>query len=158
MQKVKEYHGVALGPDAVAEILEAFRSVVTRAGVKIANEILNVDHDDSEWTYDSIAEFLAAYRKYRGGCSAILYCDNYELMALVSRQWARLAVSAPKGEDIETVFNVVERHAATSTKALPVIVATVGRPLVVFIGHGRSRDWRDLKDHLHDKHGIKVVA
>jgi hypothetical protein len=29
---------------------------------------------------------------------------------------------------------------------------------VVFVGHGRSTQWRDLKDHLHDKHGYKVEA
>ena len=29
---------------------------------------------------------------------------------------------------------------------------------VVFIGHGGSSQWRDLKDHLQDKHNIKVEA
>ncbi|AJI53870.1 TIR domain-containing protein [Francisella philomiragia] len=29
---------------------------------------------------------------------------------------------------------------------------------IVFIGHGRSKQWRDLKDHLHDKHGIQIEA
>ena len=28
----------------------------------------------------------------------------------------------------------------------------------IFIGHGRSSQWRDLKDHLHDQHGYDVVA
>jgi len=28
----------------------------------------------------------------------------------------------------------------------------------VFIGHGHNPAWRDLKDHLQDKHGIKVIA
>jgi predicted nucleotide-binding protein len=28
----------------------------------------------------------------------------------------------------------------------------------VFIGHGGSSHWRDLKDHLQDKHHIKVEA
>jgi predicted nucleotide-binding protein len=31
-------------------------------------------------------------------------------------------------------------------------------PSVIFIGHGRSSLWRDLKDHLQDQHGHKVVA
>lgn len=29
---------------------------------------------------------------------------------------------------------------------------------VVFIGHGRSNQWRDLKDHLKDQHNIEVMA
>lgn len=28
----------------------------------------------------------------------------------------------------------------------------------VFIGHGRDMQWRDLKDHLQEQHGFKVVA
>jgi predicted nucleotide-binding protein len=28
----------------------------------------------------------------------------------------------------------------------------------VFLGHGRSPVWRDLKDHLQDQHGLKVEA
>lgn len=31
-------------------------------------------------------------------------------------------------------------------------------PLKIFIGHGRSHDWRDLKDALHDHHGYDVEA
>lgn len=31
-------------------------------------------------------------------------------------------------------------------------------PLKIFIGHGRSHDWRDLKDALHDHHGFDVEA
>lgn len=28
----------------------------------------------------------------------------------------------------------------------------------MFIGHGRSPAWRDLKDHLQDKHHLEVIA
>jgi predicted nucleotide-binding protein len=31
-------------------------------------------------------------------------------------------------------------------------------PPRIFIGHGRSSEWRDLKDHLTDKHSYQVVA
>jgi predicted nucleotide-binding protein len=31
-------------------------------------------------------------------------------------------------------------------------------PPRVFIGHGRSQQWRDLKDHLHEQHGYSVEA
>ncbi|MCH8070271.1 MAG: nucleotide-binding protein [Candidatus Marinimicrobia bacterium] len=28
----------------------------------------------------------------------------------------------------------------------------------IFIGHGASPQWRDLKDHLHDQHGYDILA
>lgn len=31
-------------------------------------------------------------------------------------------------------------------------------PIRIFIGHGRSTEWRDLKDHLRDQHGYDVIA
>ena len=30
--------------------------------------------------------------------------------------------------------------------------------MTIFIGHGRNLQWRDLKDHLHEKHGFDVEA
>jgi predicted nucleotide-binding protein len=30
--------------------------------------------------------------------------------------------------------------------------------LQIFIGHGRNKLWRDIKDHLSEKHGFKVTA
>jgi hypothetical protein len=30
--------------------------------------------------------------------------------------------------------------------------------VVIFVGHGRSQLWRDLKDHLQDKHGYTIEA
>jgi len=32
------------------------------------------------------------------------------------------------------------------------------KPIKIFIGHGHNDQWRDLKDHLHEKHGFDVVA
>jgi len=31
-------------------------------------------------------------------------------------------------------------------------------PPNIFIGHGRNRDWEDLRDHLRDKHGFGIEA
>ncbi len=31
-------------------------------------------------------------------------------------------------------------------------------PPVIFVGHGRNTQWRDLKDHLHEQHGYDVQA
>ena len=34
----------------------------------------------------------------------------------------------------------------------------IQQPVKVFIGHGRSEQWRKLKDHLKDQHNVDVVA
>ena len=54
---------------------------------------------------------------------------------------------------IERVFDIFEADVEKSR--IPDEAITKPK---VFIGHGRSTLWRDLKDHLHDKHDYDVVA
>jgi predicted nucleotide-binding protein len=50
-----------------------------------------------------------------------------------------------------------ESPALTTTGSTPEAASREIRPKI-FIGHGRSVQWRDLKDHLTDKHGYQVNA
>jgi predicted nucleotide-binding protein len=54
---------------------------------------------------------------------------------------------------IEKVFDVFERNLIASKLPAPALPSPQ-----IFIGHGRSLPWRDLKDHLTDKHGYSVTA
>jgi predicted nucleotide-binding protein len=64
-------------------------------------------------------------------------------------------VKADARHEIETVFNIFEQQLGSSR--LPVSEKKRPKP-VIFIEHGRSNIWRDLKDHLQDKHGYQVEA
>jgi len=57
---------------------------------------------------------------------------------------------------VEAVFEVFEKHAPGC--ALPPAPRPQPEPPALFIGHGRSFQWRDLKDHLHEHHGYAVEA
>jgi len=118
---------------------------------------LSVEHDDSDWTYDSVEEFIADYRKFKGGAKFSLRGNLFGLSVLVQARNTRVAVSAPSRPDIESVFEVFEKNLSMSALP-PVTLAEAKITPTVFIGHGRNPMWRDLKDHLQDKHGIKVTA
>jgi predicted nucleotide-binding protein len=62
-------------------------------------------------------------------------------------------VAAKEPAQIKAVLNVFETHKEKSL--LPVETPKKKEP-VVFIGHGHSEDWKQLRDHLRDKHGIEV--
>jgi predicted nucleotide-binding protein len=64
-------------------------------------------------------------------------------------------VEAKEPAEIKAVLNVFETHKEKSL--LPVETATKKEP-VVFIGHGHSEDWKELRDHLRDMHGFEVEA
>jgi predicted nucleotide-binding protein len=65
-------------------------------------------------------------------------------------------VLAADREQIERVFAVFEEHADRCR--LPETTSPDKKKLKIFIGHGRSNQWKDLKDHLHEKHGYTVEA
>ena len=57
---------------------------------------------------------------------------------------------------IELVFEVFERYLKEAT--LPPEPQPNPPKPTIFIGHGGSSQWRDLKDHLQDQHGYAVTA
>jgi predicted nucleotide-binding protein len=63
-----------------------------------------------------------------------------------------VGVELPQRGQIEAVFEVLE--AVREDCFIP----SPQPPLRIFIGHCRSPQWRDLKDHLHEKHRLSVDA
>jgi len=56
------------------------------------------------------------------------------------------------------VFSVFEANAEKYRQPEPPKDEPPRPKVKVFIGHGRSPLWRDLKDHLHEQHGYDIEA
>jgi predicted nucleotide-binding protein len=69
---------------------------------------------------------------------------------------AFVEVEAASRSSVNHVFEIFEKHFAESR--LPELPEPPAPLPTVFVGHGRNPLWRELKDHLQDKHGIKVEA
>jgi predicted nucleotide-binding protein len=120
-----------------------------------------VEEGDEEWIFDQEAEFFAAYR--RAGVDQATYRLELNTPRRVLRLFYRngnalIEVEAASRSDVERVFEVFEAGAPTCRFPKDQREASLRESLVVFVGHGRSPQWRDLKDHLHEKHGYKVEA
>jgi predicted nucleotide-binding protein len=117
-----------------------------------------VDHDDAAWSYDNVEEFLADYRKYNGYAYAVLDGAVVNLDITAYKWQSTVSMKAPLRADIEAFFDVFEKNVeACKLPVVPSPPAAAAKP-VIFIGHGRSGLWRELKDHLQDKHGVSVEA
>lgn len=158
MKKDKEYPDTRFTAEALKEAVAVTREVAAREKFDLPNSLLRVEHDDSTWNYDTIEEFLADFRKYRG--SAMLFIFGVgapiELRVSFSRRDTSVSVTAPQRVEIEAVFDVFEKYSGASK--LPSVPSPPPASPLVFIGHGGSLAWRDLKDHLQDKHGIEIEA
>jgi len=123
--------------------------------------IMIVTGKDGRWTFDDREEFLSEY-KVESSALFVRRLSGYQLpdyhfqLSFNSSRFygssTEIGVEAASRREIETVFNIFEESVADSKLPEPVEIA---EPPVVFIGHGGSKLWRNLKDHLQDKHEYK---
>lgn len=156
MKKDKEYFNTRFSADVLRDAMQVTRERAERANVELDRTQLKVDHDDSSWHYDTVNEFFADFRKYSGYVYFSIYGNGFDLSVSFTTRTATVSMKAPTRVDIEAVFEVFEMRAAQSRLPQEPLPATPMPMPTVFIGHGRSQAWRDLKDHLHDKHGVPI--
>ena len=149
MQKIKDYSNTFFPSYVIKEAHDLFLSKLDKdKGIGIPSE-LTIKIGDETWDFDSIEEFLADYPK-SSYYQLVHFAQENRIMILGDNPGATtVLVKFTNRALIESVFQIFERNAESSkTSILP----------TVFIGHGRDPQWRELKDHLQDKHGIKVTA
>jgi hypothetical protein len=140
---------------------QAWEGLKEKAGQELLSppQTMQVEDAGATWKFDTADEFFAAYRPDIAGgrFDHIMKNPGYRLVATFQRFVSKTSISieAPSRPEIESIFNIFE-------DALPgSLLATSETPVqkpVIFIGHGRSVAWRDLKDHLQDKHDYVVSA
>lgn len=152
MEKSKTYPLAKFTADKIRNAID--NHIVRREGQKIdCYYYLNTGNES--WIFDDEYEYFAAYRvdhvdswikKTDAQYSIkIRYCKN---------QHTIISVKASSRGEIESVFAIFE-DSYHDSKIMNISAKT---PPSIFIGHGRSQQWRDLKDHLYDKHGYKIEA
>ena len=156
MKKNKEYFDTRFAANVLREAMQIARERAERANVKLSESLLKVNHNDSLWNYDTVDEFFADFRKYSDYAYFSIYGGEFHLSTSFTSRKSTVSMKAPTRVDIEAVFEVFEKHAAQS-KLPPESQPPKPMP-TVFIGHGQSHAWRDLKDHLQDKHGVPIEA
>jgi predicted nucleotide-binding protein len=160
MEKRKKYSLVKFPPEVIREAYASFCKLAESKDV-FKSDTLLVSRTKETWTLDSEDEF---YSEYRGDVESAEY-RRYQSNASFGLSYNRpfvhetiVSVRLPTRQAIETVFEVFEenypKYKLQEEQERKAILDLVK----VYIGHGRSLQWRDLKDHLQDKQGFKVIA
>ena len=167
-----EKHKTFFHSDFPAEVLqradEKLKGLAQGENLKFDYITLSVEHDDETWKYDTLTEFLTDYRRFGNQATytakvgtyylSVDVGDKYDKKTVTYTKGARITVQGPNRAKIEEIFAVFEESAAAArlpeppAPKVPKIVPTI------FIGHGRSLQWRELKDHLQEKHEYRVVT
>lgn len=155
MQKTKTYVQTRFPAEVVREATLELVRLCDSEKTRAKYLTLSVEHDESEWQYDALEEFLADYRIYRNDATLHLSVGIGTLVVWTNRTRARVNVQADSRGSVESVFAVFE--AARERSRIPDPPRPAPSP-VIFVGHGQSQLWRDLKDHLQEKHGHMIEA
>ena len=170
MRKSKKFYRTFFNAKVLSEALDALKNLRPLADGDTKLEFLRllVSTSDEEWQYDTFGEFLAGYRNAEyaylevqgpGPPSDIKLTVQFFLTVNGSAPVTKVSVDAPSRDLVESLFEVFEHGAAdcvvsnTADEALD----SHTRP-TIFVGHGPSALWKELKDHLQDLHHYPVEA
>jgi predicted nucleotide-binding protein len=156
LQKKKEYPGVKFSARAIRAAIDKCNELV---GKKATRPSFNVTVADESWEFDDLDEFLTAYSNESVLTSdfGIWWPDNEMLFGIyMDRTYTAVRVRHAARAPIEAVFSIFEEAPPADRISLP--PSANAADVTVFIGHGRNKQWEDLKQHLQDKHQLQVVS
>jgi len=178
MKKAKHYRNVKFSADVIKEALDKFtnemnKQVFDRTSKDgyfkdksdaetlsmFTRSHMSVTVGDEKWGHDSEEEFFADYRKDSTGAVLEKTIKQHEFRIQTFGDSIEVSVQSEERAQIESLFNVFEKNLSASK--LPEKATDSENELsnpTIFIGHSRSTIWRDLKDHLHEKHGYNIQA
>lgn len=154
-QKTQPFKWIKFDPDTVRRALAAAEELADEKAQMYYRRV----HMPGEviWDLDTSDEFFAEYRSDE--CTfADLHASLFQLTFsarfpdhTMFPPTSTIRIKLPTKAQVDRVFEIFESGKVQSLVASP----KPSEP-VPFIGHGRDQQWRDLRDHLRDKHRIEA--
>jgi predicted nucleotide-binding protein len=153
MKRTTRYPRTVFTAEAIKEATDEFDRQFRVAG-EPPTLSLNVAIDEDEWSHEFESEFFSDYRRNATQAALRRKHKTAELgLLLIDGRTTIVSVDAPERARIQAIFEIFARYAPMCQ--IPEPPKKTPR---IFIGHGRNDQCRDLKDHLHEKHGYDVEA
>lgn len=148
MEKTKKFKYGHFSADIIKQVFEKY--------FPEGEGYFRLERGEESWEYDDEREFFADYRKNHSNSSVRKRGKGIGIkISYTEYSYTTISVEADTRGNIESIFEVFEKYYPASIKEPP---QDDKKGPVIFIGHGQSQQWRDLKDHLSDKHGYKIEA
>ena len=173
LTKSKDYDRVIFSPEVINAAVDVIAINLPEEQSDLTRMTLHIElPSGEEWTHDNENEFFADYRKDFVHAVFEKSFGNWAATIEITA-WNRpqrlpthtnVRVRMPNRVDVERVFEVIEsnvekcRLPAPPRKRRPKSTKPPKPNVRIFVGHGQSPLWRDLKDHLHEKHSMSVEA
>jgi len=159
-EKTTTYERVIFTPQVIKEAVATVEKVIPQKRRQLTGLILDIRLSAKEaWSHDNEEEFFADYQKrfeYARFMKSYDYDHGGKIRISVHWPDTDISILMPSRSDVEKVFNILESNVDKCRLPEPPPKKRSKTKIKVFIGHGHNTQWRDLKDHLHDKQGFDV--
>jgi len=163
----REYTGTRFPAEVLKEAVAVFDEQVNPGGKGRRHLRMNVVLDDADRGHDDEQEFFADYRKssdnihyhrwYDGGGPLVISTSPYGSPSGPGPR-VEVHVEAERWPQILAVMDVFEANKQEAILPQESLREEEAEKPVLFIGHGPSDVWKELRDHLRDKHGFEIMA
>ena len=152
-KKTKHYEWVKFPEEAIREARRAFyESHGAESPTATGLRTVDISRNES-WRFDTDEEFFAEYRCDIRSASYEREYGGFKVdYGPLGIQVTIVSVELTSRASVEGVFSVFERWVDQGRIQQPKVTPTV------FIGHGHTDDWKELRDRLRDRHHLKVRA
>ncbi len=139
-------------------------TILNRASDRIKAELavsqLIVELNDESIETDDFSYFSSQYSKNIESAIAFFRSKDGNARITISFRSlnSRVSIQHENIPIIDELFLLFERELTSSKIDKYLTESEISRKINVFIGHGRDKNWRELKDHLTGKHGFNVTA
>lgn len=159
MQKEDHYHYTKFPSEVLKEASNQFLKRLKGSVLGSPGRTRSVQRGCQTWEFDDDSEFSAEYRKADVLVAQYsVYATNGTFSVTYRDKDTYVRVGLGTREEIESVYEILDSAAPKYTLPREEREKELKKSAVIFIGHGHSPQWRDLKDHLHEKHGFAVEA
>jgi predicted nucleotide-binding protein len=156
----KEWQRTYFPAAVIEEALKLFTEMFGTEAVRVTR---SVQSGGGTWDFDTFDEFFAEHRRPHASARLTIDTPGWAQQLSVSEyevlNRTTVTIKDADRSNIMKLANIFERAADAARRPEPPKPPPPPPPKPrVFVGHGRSPQWRDLKDHLHDLQGYDVEA
>lgn len=153
-EKKKNYKNVIFAPEVIREARDLIKTMAPKVSGAADFDMLDIQLSaEEELTYDTEDEFFADYRKGFVSSHCGFHYHGTRLAVSTRKTDCSVAIWMQKRPDVEKIFHIFDSNLERSR--VPIEIPKKRKPQI-FIGHGHDSQWKNLKDHLHEKHGCDV--
>lgn len=157
--KSKQYQWVTFPESVITQAVQAIVEALPSDESKMLSQTLSVHLPSNDmWLHDTDDEFFIDYRQvFQYARFRKQFLGGHFDLTVSAKGSSDVSIGMPTRTEVEHIFDIFDTNAEVHRREPPPDEELRARNKV-FVGHGRSQLWRDLKDHLHEMHGMEVEA